>query len=117
MGPIGPLILDPRMHAILAQAGAAPAGPLPAALAARTNDWAIGTAAQTLAALLLGVVFLMTTKPALAGAILAMIAALVLGLLSGIPLWRATRLQRARGPEQVDGADPYLRTTFWTRRW
>jgi hypothetical protein len=119
MAPIGPLLLDARMRAILARAGAEPAGPLSDLLAARTHDPIMGTAAQTLAALLLGIVFLMTTKPALVLAITAMIAALALGLLSSLPLWRGARHGPAYTPDRDESvkADPYLRTTFWTRRW
>ena len=112
MAPIGPLVLDARMRAIRTIAGAQTADPLSDRLVAQTRHPIMGTAAQTLATLLLGIVFLMTTKPGLIGAIGAMVAALVLGLVSSLPLWRTT-------PDQPDGAtvDPYLRTTFWTRRW
>lgn len=82
------------------------------ALAARVHDPLMGAAARTLAALLLGIVFLMTTKPALGGAIVAMLVALVLGLVAGLPLRRA-----AHFPIDSAHGDPYLRKTFWTRRW
>jgi hypothetical protein len=119
MAPIGPLVLDTRMRAIIARARMESDGPLSAALAVQTCNPILGSAAQTLAALLLGIVFLMTTKPGFVGALATMIVALVLGLSSSIPLWRATGLQEARTSAGQDSAngDPYLRTTFWTRRW
>jgi hypothetical protein len=43
------------------------------------------------AALLLGIVFLMTTKPALTGSLIVMAVALVLGLSSGLLVSRVTR--------------------------
>jgi hypothetical protein len=118
MAPIGPLVLDARMCAILTMASAASAGPIPAALAARIRDPILSTAAQTMVVLFFGIVLLMTTKPALAPAIVMMGAALALGLLSSLPLWRAARGQ-AQGVARADGAttDPYLKQTFWTRRW
>lgn len=119
MAPVGPLILDTRMRTILAQAGAAPVGPISATLAAETHNPVMGSAAQTFGCLLLGIVFLMTTKPALGSAIFVMVVALLLGLLSSILLWRAPRLGEAQKSDEPDNAtaDPYLRTTFWTRRW
>ncbi len=78
----------------------------------------MGAAARTLAALLLGIVFLMSTKPALGAAIVAMLTALLLGLLAGLPLRRAA-VPLEPMPEHLDSThgDPYLRKTFWTRRW
>jgi hypothetical protein len=113
MAPIGPLILDARMRVILTMAGAAPAGPIPAPLAAAICDPILGTAAQTMVALFFGIVLLMTTKPLLTPAIVMMGAALALGLLSSLPL------RRAQSPTHAAGAtaDPYLKQTFWTRRW
>ncbi|MEP7187682.1 MAG: hypothetical protein ABI901_00665, partial [Roseiflexaceae bacterium] len=107
------------MRTILAQAGAAAVGPISATLAAETQNPVMGSAAQTLAGVLFGIVFLMTIKPALGGAILVMIVAFLLGLLSSFPLWRAPRLYEAQTSNEPDNpaADPYLRTTFWTRRW
>jgi len=43
------------------------------------------------AALLLGIVFLMTTKPALPGSLIVMAVALVLGLASSVLVSRTTR--------------------------
>jgi hypothetical protein len=119
VGPMGAFVLDPRMRTIIALGREVPSGPLPDALDRRTHDPILGTSAHTLVAILLGIVFLMTTKPALFMSLLAMTAAAVLGLVSSIPFWytarRRTRQATARGTQTE--ADPFLRTTLWTRRW
>lgn len=69
--------------------------------------------------LLLGIVFLMTTKPALVVAILVMAVTLVLALVLSLPLWMARQRQaHGRAASTTDGeADPFLKQTLWTRRW
>jgi hypothetical protein len=88
-------VIEPRMRAIVTMAKEAPDGPLPATLDARIHDPLLGTALQTVAAVVLAIVFLMTTKPELASSVVAMVVALALGLASGLPLWRAARMSRA----------------------
>jgi len=65
---------------------AAPDGPLPIALGRHIHDPVLAIGLQTGAAIVLGIVFLMTTKPSLTGSITAMAVALALGLASGLPL-------------------------------
>ncbi|HEU5439048.1 MAG TPA: hypothetical protein VFU88_07140, partial [Ktedonobacterales bacterium] len=48
-------------------------------------------------AVLFGIVFLMTTKPAVGEAILAMVIALAVGLLASLPLWWGARISVRRG--------------------
>jgi hypothetical protein len=119
IAPVGPFVLDLRMRSIKALAGEAPDGLLPDTLDKRTHDPILGTAAQTLASVLLGIVFLMTTKPPFATSITVMVAACSLGLLSSLPLWYAARMQTRRASTHMNGAgeDPFLRKTVWTRRW
>jgi hypothetical protein len=81
-------VVKPRMKAILRLAHASPAGPVPAPLYKLTHDPVLAAALQTLTAVVLGIVFLMTTKPALTGAIVAMLIAVGLGLGSSLPLAR-----------------------------
>lgn len=119
IGPIGAFVLDPHMRTILVMTREMPDGPLPAALVRRTHAPFLATAADALATILLGIVFLMTSKPSLAASILVMAIASGLGLLSSIPFWQPARKQP---PETAvhgthEEADPFLRTTFWTRRW
>ena len=80
-----------RRRAIARLAQEAPDGPLPQALQQRIHDPILGTALQTVTILLLGIVFLMTTKPELIGSIIVMAVALVLGLASGLLFSRVTR--------------------------
>ncbi len=91
VGPIGAFVLDPRMRTILAMAREVPSGPLPDALDRRTRDPILGTSAHTLVAILLGIVFLMTTKPALFMSLVVMAVALALGLVTSLPCCSAVR--------------------------
>jgi hypothetical protein len=119
IAPIGAFVLDRRMHTILDQAREAADGPLPSALAARVRDPLLATGAQTMAAVLLGNVFLMTTKPIFMVAILVMGGALLLGVLSGLPArWGASRWASRRTQSATAGgeADPFQRKSVWTRR-
>lgn len=119
MAPVGPFLLAARMYTILAKAGEEPDGSLSAELDRRTHDPTMGMAAQTLATVLLGIIFLMTTKPPLATSILVMGVAFFLGLLSGLPLWRAAHIRARHTSAHASGAggDPFLKKTIWTRRW
>lgn len=93
LGPVGGLVIDPRMRAIAKAAKEVPDGPLPEALEARTHDPVLGTGLRIYIVYLLGIVFVMITKPAVEASILVMAIALALGLLSGLPLWRAARVR------------------------
>jgi hypothetical protein len=96
IAPIGPLIVERRLHAIDAMARATEEGPVSDALARRISDPVIGAALAVLIALLLGIIFLMTNKPvSVAEAILPMLAALAAGLALSAPLWwRRRRLSQ-----------------------
>jgi hypothetical protein len=119
VGPIGAFVLDPRMRTILTMTRAIADGPLPAALDQRIHDPILFTLTHMLVAILFGIVFLMTTKPSFVASLLVMAAAIVLGLISSLPFWPAARRrspqEAARGTQTE--ADPFLRTTLWTRRW
>jgi Predicted integral membrane protein (DUF2269) len=91
MAPLGTALIESRRRTIDRLAREAPDGPLPQSLELRTHDPVLLTALQTVAALLLGIVFLMTTKPSLAGSLIVMAVALALGLASGVLVSRATR--------------------------
>jgi len=119
IAPVGAFVLDPRMRTIFTEAQAAPDGPLPDHLHTRTHDPILGTAASILITLLLGIVFLMTTKPELFMAILVMGVALFLGLLVSLPIWSASRkwTPHPAAPGSHSEVDPFLRKTLWTRRW
>jgi hypothetical protein len=119
IGPTGAFILDPRMRTIMAMAREVPVGPLPAALILRTHDPILVTAGTTLAIMLLGIVFLMTTKPELVTSILVMGVVLFLGLFVSLPFWTARRRPTGQPGDHMSGveADPFLKKTIWTRRW
>jgi Predicted integral membrane protein (DUF2269) len=119
IAPVGPFLLYYRMQAILAEVRELPGGPIPDNLYVRTQSPVLGTAAQTLTTVLLGIVFLMTNKPALITSIVVMGVALACGLLSGMPYLYAARRRSRRASASVTmmGEDPFLKKTLWTRRW
>jgi hypothetical protein len=91
LAPFGVFIIDPRLRAVAKAAADVPYGPLPDALAARARDPIVGIGLSLYICVLLGIVFLMTTKPSTGDSIRAMVVATVLGLASGSLLWWATR--------------------------
>ena len=91
IAPLGTALIEPRRRAIARLAREAPDGSLPESLELRIHDPILWTALQTVAVLLLGIVFLMTTKPAFTDSLIVMAVALVLGLASGLLVSRATR--------------------------
>lgn len=82
------LVIEPHMRAIMAAIQEEPDGSISTGLSERINDPVLGTALRTMAALLLGIVFLMTNKPALTSAILAIVITVFAGLSSSLFLWR-----------------------------
>src|SRR5262249_4068350 len=95
--------IAPRRSALVKQlARDAPGGALSLSLSQRLHDPVLLATLQTVAALLLGIVFLMTTKPELAGSLIVMAVALMLGVASGLLVSRATRLREQGGATQVD---------------
>jgi hypothetical protein len=119
IGPIGAFVLDPRMRTILAMVRETPDGPLSDVQIRRTHDPVLVIAASTLATVLLGIIFLMTTKPQLVTSMLVMGIAVFVGLIISLPFWSATRRQANSAPAQVNNEedDPFLKKTIWTRRW
>jgi hypothetical protein len=93
IAPLSTALIEPRRRAIARLAREAPDGPLSQSLEQRTHDPVLATALQTVAALLLGIVFLMTTKPSFIGALIVMVVALALGLASGLLVSSATRIR------------------------
>lgn len=87
LAPVGIFVIDPRLRTLAKAATAAPDGPLPASLAAQARDPLVGIGLSVYIAVLLGIVFLMTNKPTVGVAILAVVVASVLGLASGLSLW------------------------------
>jgi hypothetical protein len=95
LAPFGAFVIDPRLRALARAAAAAPDGPLPTAVAARTRDPLVGIGLYTYLGVLLGIVFLMTTKPVLVESIIAMVVATIVGLAAGLLVWWTMRLDQA----------------------
>jgi Predicted integral membrane protein (DUF2269) len=93
IAPLSTALIEPRRRAIDRLAREAPDGPLPQSLEQRIHNPILGTALQTVATLLLGIVFLMTTKPSFTGSLIVMAVALALGLAAGLLVSRATRIR------------------------
>ncbi len=102
MAPLGTALIEPRRRVIDRLARETPDGPLPQSLEQRTHDPVLLIALQTIAILLLGIVFLMTTKPALTGSLIVIAIALALGLASGA---LASRTMRTPG-QSVAAREP-----------
>ncbi|MCL5995060.1 MAG: hypothetical protein M1546_03265 [Chloroflexi bacterium] len=75
------------------QAAAAERGSLSTALRDQLRHPLFLTSIRMRTALALGIVFLMTVKPGLAGAVIAISVAVVLGLASALPAWNRARVQ------------------------
>jgi Predicted integral membrane protein (DUF2269) len=103
IAPLSTALIEPRRRAIDRLAREAPDGPLPQSLEQHIHDPVLTTSLQTVAVLLLGIVFLMTTKPAFTGSLIVMAVALVLGLAAGVLVSRATRTRGQGLAAQVSG--------------
>ena len=100
MVPTSAALIAPRRSAIVKQlAREAPDGELSRALERHLDDPVLATVCTTVAALLLGLVFLMTTKPDLVGSLTVMVVALLLGLAAGV---LTSRMRRAPQWGMVD---------------
>ena len=93
LAPLGTVAIDPRIRALEKAADAAPDGPLPASLVARTHDPLLSGGLSLYLAVLVGIVFLMTTKPGLAVAVLGMGVAVILGLVGALLFWWTGRIR------------------------
>jgi Predicted integral membrane protein (DUF2269) len=117
IGPIGAFVLDPRMRTILAKTRELPDGPLSDALFRQVHEPMLHISVFTLTTLLLGIVFLMTTRPSLLLSLLVMGIALILGLSTSLLFWAtARRRARSASPDRHE-VDPFLKQSLWTRRW
>jgi hypothetical protein len=83
IAPIAGVTVESRRRAIVRLAQEAADGSLPPALERQAHDPVLLTTVWSVTALLLGIVFLMTNKPQLVGALVTMAVALVLGLAFG----------------------------------
>ncbi len=99
MIPLGAGIIEPRRRALTRLANEAPDGPLPAAFEQRARDPLLSIALSVQTALLLGIVFLMTTKPpSLIGSVIVIVVALALGAAAGALFSGRTRTRASKAP-------------------
>ena len=90
IGVLG-MVLTGRRMASLGRTLRDEAGLLPPGVEARLQDRVLWASLLTRTTLALGVVWLMTVKPDLTGALVAMAAAIVVGLAATWPIWRRER--------------------------
>ncbi len=88
-----------RRHSLATLVKSLPDGPLPEAVQQRIHDPLTATAIFLMVALLFGIVFLMTTKPALSSSLIAIGVSIALGILVSLPLWlrKTTQPQIEKG--------------------
>jgi hypothetical protein len=84
LAPIGPFVINLRLHAIAEEAEREADGALPAALRDRIHDPVLALAMRSSVAVLIGLVFLMTTKPTLVESVVVILAAVVIGAASSL---------------------------------
>lgn len=77
-----------------------PAGPLPPTVLQRIHDPVMGTAGVLMVTLVLGIVFLMTMKPALNSSLITMGVALTLGFIASVPMWRNREKEASKMAER-----------------
>jgi hypothetical protein len=75
LAPLGPLVINPRLHQIADAADLEPSGPISSGLRMRVRDPLLTVALGGSFGLLIGLVFLMTTKPTLSIALTAIAVA------------------------------------------
>ena len=93
--------LTGRRMAAIGRAVAAESGPVSPTLRQRLHDPVLWTSIQTRLAIAVGIVFLMTVKPALGGALLTIGVAALLGLALTVPAWGRNRaLDPAARPDE-----------------
>lgn len=83
LAPVGPFVINPRLHAITRAASLETSGDVPLGLHGLLTDRVLTIAVRTSLAVLVGLVFLMAVKPSLLGSIAAILVAVVAGTISG----------------------------------
>ncbi len=108
MVPTSAVLIAPRRSAIVKQlAHDAPGGELSRALEQHLDDPVLATTFTTILALLLGLVFLMATKPDLVVSIIVIVVALLLGLAAGALVSRMRRApELGMVGQQTQGKEP-----------
>ncbi len=101
MLPIG-AVMGIRRHAIAVNANELPDGPLPDSLKQRIHDPLLNSSVVMLNALLLGIILLMTIKPAFVDSLIVMGGVIILGLAFSLPLWR-TEQRAGKAVKSTEG--------------
>ena len=89
MAPVGPFVINPRLHGIAQESEHNSDGPIPAALRSLIHDRLLVLAMRCAVSVLVGIVFLMATKPSLAASIAVMLTAVIIGAALSLPFRKA----------------------------
>lgn len=98
------VLMGRRRHTIAGLAKEMPDGLLPKSLEQRIYDPWMGLGVYMLVTLVLGIVYLMTAKPALGGSLLVMGVAVILGLVVSLPGWSTARRVVEKRQENIETA-------------
>lgn len=79
MAPLGPFVINPRLHAVARAANGEAVGEVPGQLHNLLHDTVLTFALRASMAVLVGLVFLMTVKPSLLWSVLVVLLAVVVG--------------------------------------
>lgn len=90
---LGPLLVSRKISAIQNSIGEAPEGPVPDSMRVQLDDPVLFGAEHAMTLLIVAIIYNMTTKPGDAQAGIVIVLAIVIGVLSSIPM--AMRQQRA----------------------
>lgn len=90
------MVLTRRRMAAIGRTVSTERGPVSPALSQLLHDTMLTISIQTRVAIALGIVFLMTVKPGLAGSLVTMAIAIVLGIASALPMPRRARVQEGQ---------------------
>ena len=96
LAPIGPLVINPRLHGIADAAELEASGPISNALRARTRDPLLALVLGASLGILIGLVFLMTTKPTLTISLTAVAVAVGAGVILNWPFARESTQPRIK---------------------
>ncbi len=91
LAPLGVAVIDPRIRALAKAADVAPDGPVSSSLVAGVRNPLLSSGLSLYLAVLLGIVFLMTTKPLLVEAVMVMGIAATIGLVAAMVIWLTAR--------------------------
>ncbi len=109
LAPVGPLVVAPRIERIFHDVREAGDDPLPPGLIARLRDPVPKVAMHVIFGDLVGIVFVMTTKPSLIGSIVAILVFIAVGIGLALPLIGKAAWAFVNGFADLEESSPVYR--------